>query len=342
MNALPQPQDCCAPCETPLTVQVPGPQGPQGEQGEQGIQGIQGETGATGPQGPQGDPGPPGSDPTTTKGDLITDDGAGAGSASPVRLAVGTNFQTLHADSTAPYGVKWKTFDLTGAASSITGSLPIANGGTAGTTAATARTNLGLGTAAVKDTGVADTKVTVVDDAAGLTNGEAVFATAAGIESKTAANARTALGTIAANYALYQHQQTSGTDGGDFTSGAWRTVPLTTEVSDPSGIGTLAGNEVTLGAGSYRFRAWSDAYNVTNSQARLYNVTTTSVIAYGRCSISSGASTQFLLVEGRFTIAGATNIRLEAQCSVTEAVDGFGKALSFGTEVYAGLELIKE
>lgn len=153
---------------------------------------------------------------------------------------------------------------------------------------------------------------------------------------------RTALGVIADNYALFEHQQANGVDGGTFTSGAWRTVPLTTEVSDPNTIGSLAANEVTVAAGTYRFRAWTTAFSVTNSQARLYNVTTGSPISYGRCAISS-SGTSYLFVEGRFTVAGATAIRVEAQCSVTELTDGFGKALSFGgTEVYAGLELIKE
>lgn len=59
---------------------------------------------------------------------------------------------------------------------------------------ATARTNLGLGTAAVVNTGVANTLIPVVDDVAGLANGEVVFATANGIESKDASSARTELG----------------------------------------------------------------------------------------------------------------------------------------------------
>lgn len=60
--------------------------------------------------------------------------------------------------------------------------------------AATSRTNLGLGTAAVKAAGNANGNVPLVDDVAGLANGEALFATASGIESKTAAASRTALG----------------------------------------------------------------------------------------------------------------------------------------------------
>lgn len=319
MNALPQPQDCCTPCETPTTVSVPGPQGVQGEQGEQGDQGIQGIQGDQGIQGIQGVPGPAGTNPTTTKGDLITD----SGGATPVRLAVGTNFQTLHSDSAVAYGVRWKTFDLSGAASSITGSLPLANGGTAGTSAATARTNLGLGTVAVLNT------VTVAQGGTGAT---------------TAAAARTNLGiSNASDAALYQHQQASGVAGGTFTLGAWRTIPLTIEVFDPNNIGTLAANQVTLIAGTYRFTAWTNAYQVSNAQGRLFNVTTASVIAYGRSSVFTGASTDLLTVEGRFTIAGATVVQLEAQSSATQVTDGFGSPVTFGgTEVYAGITFIKE
>jgi hypothetical protein len=53
-----------------------------------------------------------------------------------------------------------------------------------------ARSNLGL----VK--GIADTNTPQVDDAGGLVNGETLFATAAGIESRTAAATRTALGLV--------------------------------------------------------------------------------------------------------------------------------------------------
>lgn len=60
--------------------------------------------------------------------------------------------------------------------------------------AANARTALGLGTAALKDSGIADTKIAPVDNIAGLTAGEALFATAAGMESQSAAIARASLG----------------------------------------------------------------------------------------------------------------------------------------------------
>lgn len=57
-----------------------------------------------------------------------------------------------------------------------------------------ARTHLGLGTAAVKAAGKANGNVALVDDASDLTAGEVVVATANGIESQSAATARTTLG----------------------------------------------------------------------------------------------------------------------------------------------------
>lgn len=59
---------------------------------------------------------------------------------------------------------------------------------------ATSRGNLGLGTAAVVNTGISNNLIPTVDDGGGLTVGEALFATANGIESKNASASRTALG----------------------------------------------------------------------------------------------------------------------------------------------------
>lgn len=75
--------------------------------------------------------------PTTTKGDLIVDNGFNSPSASDVRLAVGSDGRTLHARSGQPTGLQWSAFDLAGTNSAITGAVPIANGGT-GQTAKTA------------------------------------------------------------------------------------------------------------------------------------------------------------------------------------------------------------
>jgi hypothetical protein len=68
--------------------------------------------------------------PTTTKGDLIVDNGANHPSANDVRLAVGTDGQILAADSSQPTGLGYKTLTPNTVANS--GNIAIYNG-TSGT-----------------------------------------------------------------------------------------------------------------------------------------------------------------------------------------------------------------
>ena len=100
-----------------------------------GDKGTTGDTGSTGPAGP-------GVDTLTTRGDLLKH-----GASSAERLAIGGANTVLTTDGTDP---AWSTvtnamlagsIDLT---SKVTGALPIANGGTAATSASAARTALGL------------------------------------------------------------------------------------------------------------------------------------------------------------------------------------------------------
>ncbi len=68
--------------------------------------------------------------PTTTRGDLIVDNGATSPVASDVRFGVGTDGRTLHARSSQPTGLQWSDLDLSGTNSGLTGTLTIARGGT--------------------------------------------------------------------------------------------------------------------------------------------------------------------------------------------------------------------
>lgn len=97
--------------------------------------------GPSGVMGPQGDPGVitlNGISPTTTKGDLIVDNGANNPTASDVRFGTGgagTDGKVLTAKSSTSVGLEWDSVDLSGTNTSITGALPIANGGTGQATA---------------------------------------------------------------------------------------------------------------------------------------------------------------------------------------------------------------
>lgn len=79
--------------------------------------------------------------PTTTKGDLIVDNGVNNPTASDIRFGTGgagTNGKVLHADSSQASGLRYGSIDLSGSNSSLSGALGIANGGTGQTTKAAA------------------------------------------------------------------------------------------------------------------------------------------------------------------------------------------------------------
>ncbi|HEY8938014.1 MAG TPA: tail fiber domain-containing protein [Cyclobacteriaceae bacterium] len=112
--------------------------------------------------------------PMTTTGDLIT----GGASGTPTRLAGATGFLK----STGAATPAWSAVNLSG--TDVTSTLPLANGGTGATTAAAARTNLGLGTLSTLN--AVNLSSTDVTSTLPLANG--------GTGATTAAAARTNLG----------------------------------------------------------------------------------------------------------------------------------------------------
>lgn len=78
-------------------------------------------------------------DPMTTRGDIIT-----RGASATGRLAVGSANRVLISDGTDP------AYGQVPLASAVSGTLPLANGGTNATSAGDARTSLGLGSIATQ------------------------------------------------------------------------------------------------------------------------------------------------------------------------------------------------
>src|SRR5690348_4361080 len=76
-----------------------------------------------------------------------------------------------------------------------------------------------------------------------------------------------------ASIAVIADQKSAGTQGGGFTSGAWRTRDLNTEVSDVDGIGSISSNQFTPVAGTYIVMGSAPAYSVDSHQTRIRNVT---------------------------------------------------------------------
>lgn len=150
---------------------------------------------------------------------------------------------------------------------------------------------------------------------------------------------------IKEKHAWLREEQTSGTTGGTFTSGAWRTRTLNTE-TDPDGIVTLSANQFTLQAGTYWIHARCPAYQVARHQAKLYNVTDASDEIIGSSaytnSLANYATTDSVIL-GRFAIAGAKTFEIQHRASSSVATFGFGNPASFGVvEVYTDVRIWKE
>ncbi len=147
-------------------------------------------------------------------------------------------------------------------------------------------------------------------------------------------------------YALFRDEKVADTGGGTFTSGAWRTRDLNTVIVDEIGI-TLATNQVTLPAGTYRFSAAAPAYQVNTHQVRIRNITDGTTLLDGESSYvdaSASSSSELSRVKGQFTITESKIFELQHRCAATRATIGFGVpgvAGEHDIEVYASIDLIK-
>lgn len=148
----------------------------------------------------------------------------------------------------------------------------------------------------------------------------------------------------AEDYILIQEQQVSGTNGGTFTAGARQTRVLNTEVSDSGGHASVAGNQITLAAGTWRVKACAPAYRVNRHKAYLYNVTDAVDLVVGLSMYAASSSEGYDLasVIGEFTIAASKVIELQHECQTNSATLGLGVAGSFGAiEIYSTVEFWK-
>ena len=140
-------------------------------------------------------------------------------------------------------------------------------------------------------------------------------------------------------------EQLSGTNGGTFTSGSWQTRTLNTLVIQPSTSTniSLASNQFTLQAGSYLINIDAPAYGVILHQACLYEVTTSTIIKYGSCARSTTDMPTSSHVSHTVDISTATIYEVQHQCSLTQAITGFGLATGFlnNTEVYTIIHILR-
>lgn len=205
----------------------------------------------------------------------------------------------------------------------ITGTLPIANGGTNVTT---------------------------------YTQGDILYCSAANVLSKLGAGtvgqvlltggsgANPAWGNVP--YIKCTNTQSQNVAGGASTSGSWLTAILNTKDNDTNSLATLSTNTISLPIGTYEFCGRMPFYNGTsacNSQIRLFNSSDSAVLVVGN-SIVKGINEDLEIVcsiSGLFTIGATKNIVLQYQVSSSQAINGQGSPLNFGTEMYAVIEFWK-
>jgi hypothetical protein len=150
-----------------------------------------------------------------------------------------------------------------------------------------------------------------------------------------------------ASYAIIRDEKNAA-NGGTFTSGAWRTRDLNTEVADADGIVSISNNQFTLQAGTYLIKASTPAYESEFHQNRLYNVTDSSVVDTGSSAytkVTSYVQTNSIL-STRFTISGAKVFEIQHQTDSTKSSQGFGVRTSAGfttdADIYTIVEIYKE
>jgi hypothetical protein len=148
---------------------------------------------------------------------------------------------------------------------------------------------------------------------------------------------------VLSDVAIVEENQTSATAGGTFTSGADRTRTLNTEVTDLVGLVTLSSNQFTItNAGTYEISWEAPAYRVDAHQSFLYNITSAAEVKRGTTEYATGDTAQNKSIGSTVVVlAASAAFEIRHRGTTTRATDGFGKAASFGTEVFTKVKIRK-
>lgn len=147
------------------------------------------------------------------------------------------------------------------------------------------------------------------------------------------------------SYAIICDEKTENTNGGTFTSGAWRTRDLNTEIADPDSIVSISSNQFTLGAGSYFIEATAPAYDIDRHQTRLYNATSSSVVQAGSSQYAHTADNvqNNSIVMARVTVTSDTAFEIQHRSTANGTNNGFGVNTGFGEVcIYTLVKIFKE
>ena len=135
-------------------------------------------------------------------------------------------------------------------------------------------------------------------------------------------------------------EKLSDVDVGTFTSGAYRTRNLNTELEDPDGIVSLSSNQFTLQAGTYIIRWSCSAFQVDHHSTRIAHISG-SVTNGGTEVGSSEYSNNGSEITNRsvgVSLQAPTNANvyeIQHRCTTTINGNGFGVRTMFGADTIA-------
>tara|TARA_R110000824_G_scaffold62042_1_gene164502 strand:+ start:3320 stop:4657 length:1338 start_codon:yes stop_codon:yes gene_type:complete len=145
---------------------------------------------------------------------------------------------------------------------------------------------------------------------------------------------------------IVRDEKSNGTDGGDFSSGAWTTRDLN-DVTKNTIVGASLGaanNRITLPAGSYLITASAPALAVVRHKIKLANITDSSDALIGSSGFSTSATdvSTRSFIDDTITIAAEKVFEIQHRCSTTKTGNGLGNDTSFGAvEVYTMIKIEK-
>ncbi|MEO1950879.1 hypothetical protein [Thioclava sp.] len=146
----------------------------------------------------------------------------------------------------------------------------------------------------------------------------------------TRGNVAAALESVSTATLHVQHQAVGGGSGDYPGGGVWVDRPLNTVVKNTISGASLASNNITLPAGTYRVRARSPMFRVNNNASRIYDVTNAVTLVEGSATYSNDMCDSNSYVDGEFTLSGTATIAHQAAAGATRTGNAFGHSAGYG------------
>jgi hypothetical protein len=151
---------------------------------------------------------------------------------------------------------------------------------------------------------------------------------------------------VASNqFAIFNEQQASNTNGGTFTSGSYLKRTLNTTVVNTISGCSIASSVITLPAGTYNVQAFAPAFKVNGHRIRIQNTTAATTIVLGMNAFTSGVGAYAVthsFANTTFTLSTSSNIELQHYAESTITVNGLGTLCNFGdNEVFSQIQITK-